>query len=793
MEGNQSNTKDLGNLTLKDMFFKYLRFLPVFLVSVAVCLLAAYLYLRYTTPIYRVGGTLTFKTEDNRRGDKFDDIFLAKTVNDIQTEIEIIKSRPLMERVVDSARLQLSYYAVGKIKNLNIYKSCPFQLDIFKINDSLTPFRLDISFEGNDEFKIGKEKTTFKTGQLFENIFGVFRITKKVAAGGLTGKKYYVEWNPTRNQAAAYAPLIRVSPKIAGSNIYKIEIDYPNAQLGADIINSVMKLYLQASIEDKNVTIKQRLDYITQQLSRFEQDLDSIENRLINFKKENNLTDASLQTANYFGVMKEAEAATGNQQLQLKILTILEDYLKEASNNFEKTPSFLTLSDATLSGMIEAYNQLQFERKSLLEKKIPEGNVQILSKNAEIETMRHNILEAISHIRKSYQLIIDDYYKRSGSAESQLRQLPEKAQRLLEIERERDSKLALFKFLQEQREETAMSQAATISNSKILDQAEPTNIPIKPNRRGIQLLAIILGIGLPAMFIFFTEIINDKVNTRFDIEKITLAPVLGEVGHSYSSSSMIVSKTNRSMVSEQFRIIRSNLQYVLTRVDKPVIMVTSSFSSEGKSFITTNLGGVMALAGRKTVIIEFDIRKPKLFTGMKLSPRPGVTNFLVGKAALEDLPVKIPGFESLYAISCGAVPPNPSELLLDSKVEELFAWLRNNFDVIILDTAPVGMVSDAMTLGKFADATLYIVRQGHTYKKQIALIDEFYTENRLPKISIILNDVKIKPGYGYYGYGRYGYGYGYGGGYYDTEDGTDLPKATILMNKFWKLFGRNKS
>ncbi len=791
MEGNQSNTKDLGNLTLKDMFFKYIRFLPVFLVSVAVCLLAAYLYLRYTTPIYRVGGTITFKTENNARGDKFDDIFLAKNVSDIQTEIEIIKSRPLMERVVDSARLQTSYYAVGKIKNLNIYKACPFRLDIFKINDSLTPFRLDLSFDSENEFRVGKEKNNFSIGQLFENAYGVFRISK--VAGGLAGKKYYVEWNPAPNQAAAYAPMIRVSPKIAGSNIYNIQIDYTNAQLGADIINNVMREYLLASIEDKNVTINQRLDYITQQLSKFEQDLDSIENRLINYKKENDLTDANLQTNSYFIAIKEAETAVSNQELQLKIIGLLEDYLEDATYNYEKVPASLTIDDATLSGMIQAYNTLQFERRNLLERKIPEGNVQVVSKNAEIEKTRKNILETINSIKKSYQIIIDDFYKRGSIAQNKIKLIPEKAQRLLEIERERDSKLALFKFLQEQREETAMSQAATISNSKILDLAQPTTIPIKPNRRNIQLLAIIIGIGLPAMFIFFTEIVNDKVNTRFDIERITTASVLGEVGHSYSSSSMIVSKTNRSMVSEQFRIIRSNLQYVLNKIEKPVIMVTSSFSSEGKSFITTNLGGVMALAGRKTVMLEFDIRKPKLISGLKLSTKTGITNFLVGKTALEDLPVKVPGFDNLFVIGCGPVPPNPSELLLDSRVAELFDWLKSNFDVVLMDTAPVGMVSDAMTLGKFADATLYIVRQGHTYKKQIALIDEFYTENRLPKITMILNDVKIKPGYGYYGYGRYGYGYGYGGGYYDTEDGTDAPKSVIMMNKIKRFFGGNKT
>src|SRR5678809_1243928 len=286
----------------------------------------------------------------------------------------------------------------------------------------------------------------------------------------------------------------------------------------------------------------------------------------------------------------------------------------------------------------------------------------------------------------------------------------------------------------------------------------PTNTPIKPNKRAIQLLAIILGLGLPAMYIFFQEIINDKINTRYDIEKLTDASILGEVGHSHSGSSMIVSKTNRSMVSEQFRIIRSNLQYVLNKVEKPVVMITSSFSAEGKSFITTNLGGVMALAGKKTVMLEFDIRKPKLFSGMKLSSKQGISNFLVGKAEMADLPIKIPGYENLYGISCGPVPPNPSELLLDSRVDEMFDWLKTNFDVILADTA------------------LYIVRQGHTYKKQISLIDEFYHENRLPKISIIINDVKLKPGYGYYGYGRYGYGYGYGGGYYEIEQGQDTPK-----------------
>lgn len=790
MEGNQSGNKDLGSLSIKDLFFKYIRFLPVFLVSVALCLLGAYLYLRYTTPIYRVSGTLTFKMEEsNRGGSKFEDIFLAKSVSDVQSEIEILKSQPLMERVVDSAKLQTSYYAVGKIKTLNIYTGCPFRLNILELTDSFIAFRMNFTFTSEDEFRVNKEATKYKINDIFKNAFGVFSISR--LRNGVSGKEFYVERKSTSEQASVFAPMIRVAPKIAGSNIYNIQIDYENSVLGADIVNNLMVQYKRASIEEKNVTIKQRLDYIVQQISRIGQDLDSIEMDRIKYVNENNLTDAEAQLANYFKIQTESDVRIKDQQLQLVIIGQLEQYLEDTINNFEKVPSSLSIEDATLSSTIANYNILQLDRKRMLEQKIPESNLQVIAKNEEIEILRKNILEALDNQKQFYNTSIDDFYKRASSALMQQKEMPTKLQRLLEMERERDSKLSLVKFLQEQREETAMQQAATVSNSRILELAQPTSVPIKPNRRAIQLLAIILGIGLPAMYIFFQEIVNDKVNTRYDIERLTDVSILGEVGHSYSSSSMIVSKTNRSMVSEQFRIIRSNLQYVLNKIDKPIIMITSSFSSEGKSFISTNLGGVMALAGKKTVMLEFDIRKPKLFSGMKLSSKQGITNFLVGKTELADLPVKVPGYENLYAISCGPVPPNPSELLLDSRVTELFQWLKENFDVVILDTAPVGMVSDAMTLGKFADATLYIVRQGYTYKKQVSLIDEFYEQNRLPKISIVINDIKLKPGYGYYGYGRYGYGYGYGGGYYESEKGTDTPKRIFSFHWLKKIFDRN--
>ena len=381
-----------------------------------------------------------------------------------------------------------------------------------------------------------------------------------------------------------------------------------------------------------------------------------------------------------------------------------------------------------------------------------------------------------------------------SESQGQLRAMPSKVKELAEKRAQVESNQSMYNLLKGKREETAIARASTISSSNIINMAYPTSTPIKPNRKAIQILAILLGISLPALFIFAAEVLNDKVTTRFDIEKITQVPILGEIGHSYSDTTLVVNKATRSMVAEQFRIIRSNLQYVVGKTEKPTILVTSSFSGEGKSYVSTNMGAVLALAGKKTIVLEFDIRKPKVLSGLGISKGPGITNFLVGKGNLQDYIKPVPEHDNLFVLGCGPVPPNPAELLLDPRLDELFAWLKQNFDVVIIDTAPVGMVSDAMTLGKYADCTLYLVRQGHTFKKQVVLIDEFYKEDKLPKVSIIINDVKLKPGYGYYGYGRYGYGYGYGyGSYYEEEVAPpSISERLFNMLDIRRLFRKKK-
>jgi len=768
-EQNIPDRSELGNLSIKDLFFKYVRFLPIFLLCLAFALFGAWIYLRYATPIYRASGTIEIKNDEQSgtMGDpRFNQLAFNPGTDNIQNEIEVLRSKPLMDRVVNALNLQLDYKAVGKIKSPDIYKQGPFLLQIFELYDSSKSFTLDIKFLNDTVFKIDEEKENFRIGELFKNTHGVFRLNKNLYSS--PGKEYTVSWRPTNRATSIFTGDIQVSPK-PGTDILSIGIETTNADKSADIVNRLMIEYGEMTKEDKSEEAALTLAFVDTSLKSVQHEIDSIQKEKTRFQEANNFIDLESQTQNYFSNFGDADKAAKDQEILLNVTGIIENYLRDKQNNYKTVPSSLGLTDPTLGGKIEEYNKAQLYRAGLLESHIPETNPLIKEQNEIIEKLRTDILEAMKSIKASTVLSITSYTQRKELAQGQLKSLPPQIRKLNEFDAELNSKMGIYSYLMEKKLATTISQASTLSNSKIVERSIPVWTPVKPNRRTVQLLAILAGIGLPALFIFLLEVANDKVTTRYDIEKITNAPVLGEIGHSYSNTTLVVNKTSRGMVAEQFRIIRSNLQYIINKIDKPIILVTSSFSGEGKSFVTTNMGAVLALAGKKTIVIEFDIRKPKIFSGLGLSKKQGVTNYILGKTDIEDLPIQVPGLDNFFVLSCGPVPPNPAELLLEQKVTDLFNYLKQNFDVILIDTAPVGMVSDALTLSKFADCSLYIVRQGHTYKKQIGLIDEFYREGKLPRVSIIINDVKVKPGYGYYGSGRYGYGYGYKSKYYEEE------------------------
>lgn len=777
------NKVESGGLSLKEMFYKYIRFLPYFILSVALALLAAFMYLRYADRVYSANGSMQIKSQQtNQRTDRVEDILSGTNRSqNIQSEIEVIRSRPLMTRVVNRLNLQFSITAIGRVRDQNVYGQAPFDVLVRELSDSSESFTFSIEFIEKTRYRLNKGQRVYTFGEEMNTPYGVFALKRNSTP--VPGQEYRVQWLPTSSVVRKFVSNVRVQPKGSGTGILTISMEANNPRLAADIINVLMVQYDSLTIEQKNYSIDQRITFIDGRLTQLKTELDSLQEINLAYRDRNNVIDAETQTGNSFSKISEADRNILQQEISVGLVDYISEYLRQKGNQFTQVvvPSSLGLQDEVLNELISGYNKSQLERKSLLESNIPPGNPAVKEIESLIEQQRQSLLENLKNMKLTYLENIGRIRQNTAEERSTLKSIPGKMKELLDMERQINTKLALYTLLEGKREEAAIERAATTSNSAIIDEANENRTPVKPERRMIQLIAVLVGLGIPAAILFITELLNDKIQSRNDIERVSSVPIIGEVGHSFSGNTLVVSRTSRSMVAEQFRTIRSNLDYVLPKENKFVILVTSTFSGEGKSFVSTNVGAVFALAGKKSIILEFDIRKPKVLQGLKMGKHKGISNYLAGNATLEELILPVPEYESLFVLPCGPIPPNPSELLLDPRVTQLFSQLQQDYDVVIIDTAPIGMVSDALTLGKFADCTLYLTRQGHTYKKQLNLIDEIYREKKLPKVSVIINDVKLKPGYGYYGYGRYGYGYGYGYGerssYYEEEK---IPKKSFM-------------
>ncbi len=786
--------KEASTLDVKELFYKYVRFLPLFIISLVLALVAGYLYLRYTTPIYRSDGALMIRKDNNQpggggaSGDQFQQMFVLDNSINIQSEIELIQSRPVMERVVEALNLNVAYYSKGKIGETNIYKNSPFTLEVVQLKDS-GAFSIDFEIANEFSFRLEEGGSPISFGQAFTTGNGTFRLLRHQTPFNVN--LYKATWQPTGAVARELVEELLVAPKGTTGTVL-ITLDATHPQLAADVVNRLMLEYQVVTREDKNETNQRMLAFIDGRLADVQLELDTVTRRLLAYQNANNIIDPQTQSSSYFSRLESTDLQLNEMRVQDDVAQMIDRYLRNRENNHNLVPSTLGLQDPTLGTLISAYNVAQLERKALIDGNVPPTNPVVAQKDDQIEKLRVNILESLRNLRRSIAASITNLEQTSSAARAQIRSLPAKEQNLAEIKMQQATKQAVFNLLMEKREQTAIALAGTISNMRVVEQASANNTPVEPNTRNVYLIAIVAGLAIPALSIFVLELLNDKVNSKQDVEKLTTTPVVGEVGHSYSKEPLVVKPNTRGIVAEQFRIIRSNLQYFLTGVEHPVILVTSSFSGEGKSFISTNLGAVMALANKKTIILEFDIRKPKVLSHLGMPKKPGLTNYLLGKVSAEELPVPVPGYENLFVLPCGPVPPNPSELLLDPRLDDLFLYLKSAFDVVVIDTAPVGMVSDANSLSRFTNSTLYIVRQGYTFKKQIRLIDEMHATGQLPKISIILNDVKIGSGYGYYGRGGYGYGYGYNSGYFEEEKAPSNGLTRWINLKNWKKKTKSK-
>jgi tyrosine-protein kinase Etk/Wzc len=788
----------------KDFVLKYLRYLPWVIICVAFALVIAFLKIRWATPIYHVESSMLIKDErDNTmsKDQQFNEMFLAQPNINLDNEILILRSSSVIERVVRDLDFQTQYYSKGSVRSSLLYPKSPFYLQVIHFGDSTSGFSFLMKILDENQFLIGTSKKPIAFGQVFERngnsciLFRNKEIDLHIYPPDLN---FRVTWQSATSVAGQIIGNLKVVQTNEQATALTLSFDGESSTLGKDILNTLMAVYDTLIIEDKSRVSSNTSAFIQQSLDTLQLKLGGSESEIKNFMLKNDIFDAEEQSKNYLGLMSDADKSITEQEVKVGTLNMLINYIEDSSKRYELVPVNLGIDEPVLTRLVEQYNTLQTLRESHL-KTAPEANPLIVSTNSTLEKTRRDIREALLKIKQAYVIGLTNLLKKNGEAEAQIKSLPGKTMGLSNIQTQKKILEDLYSFLLQKKYETNISSAATVANSKIIEPAVSSGNPVKPDKKSIYSLYVLLGMLIPIGIIVIIELLRDKVASRLDVEKRTNAPILGEIGHSGESQNLVVNKNSRRFIAEQFRIIRSNLQYVLAKKERPVIMVTSSFSGEGKSFISTNMGAVMALTGKKTVIMEFDIRKPKIISSLNLKRKMGITNYMIGKANFDELPLAVEGFDNLYIIPCGPVPPNPSELLLDGRLDDLMKEVKEKFEVVIMDTAPVGLVSDAVNLGRYADCTLFIIRQNHTYRKQLRFIDDLYIEKKLPSISLLLNDIKAGGGYyGYHGYyGGYGYGYGYGyghdygSGYFEDDVLRDKNRSIFKKTRRWirQLFG----
>ncbi|WP_316742778.1 polysaccharide biosynthesis tyrosine autokinase [Pedobacter antarcticus] len=762
------NGNDDQTVNLKEVVSNYLYHWPLFFIGVIFCLSIAFIYLRYSSPAYLVNSTLLIKDDKKGPGagaaDLLNELDMFGSSKLVDNEIEIIKSKTLMRKVVDRLNLSVTYKTEGRVVDSDIYTNKPVNIDVVEINSSIYGESLNLTFPSATTYQLEDTETGKKVkgaiGQLQRNMFGVYRVS---IIGDLS-KVDHLSITFNNPQLVTDNLLAKLSVTLASkqSTVFNLSLESNVPQKGRDILNTLIQVYNEAALADKNRTTQSTIQFIDERLKLISGELTEVEKDVEGFKSSRGLTDISNDANLFLDNVKANDAKLNEVELQISVIQDIQRYVNSNSIQ-EKLPSTLGINDPVLLNQINQLAELQLQRDRLLATTTMDNPlVQPIIK--QIETTRAGIKSNIHNISISLANTKNNLLGNNLQFQGSIKKIPGQERQLISIKRQQTIKETLYLYLLQKKEEAALSYASAIADSRTVDPAYSSPEPVKPRKLLIVAAALLMGLILPAGLIYGREILNNKIQSSLDISSATTTPILGEIFFSENSGAIVVNAKSRAAIAEQFRSIRTNMQFLYGKTEPgigKVTLLTSSMSGEGKSFVTSNLATTMAISGKKTVLLELDLRKPKVSQYLNLVNKKGLSNYLIGKAEIPDIIQPSNVHPNFFVIGSGPIPPNPSELLVNSEIDILVNYLKENFDEIFIDTPPIGLVTDAQILSRLADATLYLVREGVTFKGQIQNLDVLYKEKKFPKINVIYNGVKLD--------GKYGYGYGYGSGYYSDD------------------------
>lgn len=798
-------------VNLYALLFKYLIYWPWFVASVILFLALGYFYVRKSTPVYQISSSVLIK-EDNKRGfgaqtplSSLSGMGMISMTNNFDNEVEILNSRTLMKKVVVAKNLYITYAEPRTFSyTRELYKTAPLNVYMTPEEADKLPGGIFLKFEKQEkagQWKVAlkyyqegeeqkQEATITKLPQVINTPVGVLTVSenpnlKDAPKAFLEDipKNFVASVLPPTAVAISYRGSIAIEPTSTTTTIAQISMKATSKARAVDFINTLVDLYNKDANDEKNEIAEKTGEFIDKRIELIGQELGSTENELADFKQRSGLTNLSSDAEIALKDNSEYNKARVSNETQIRLVQFLQDYINNPKFGDDVIPSNVGLEDRTLTDVINAYNAQIVERKRLL-RTSSEENPAIANLDVSIEATRRNVRTTVSSVLEGLQITKRQLDEQARKFESRISSTPQQEKELISISRQREIKATLYTILLQKREENAITLASTASNSRIVEEALAGSYPVAPRKKVIMLIALILGLGVPFGIIYLRELLKYKIENVDDIRSITDVPVLAELPISdkpTTGGAIVVRENQNGIMEEVFRSLRTNLLFLL-QGDHKVVMFSSTQPGEGKSFVAGNTAVSLALMGKKVLIVGMDIRKPGLNKVFHLSRRAdGITSYLSNPEGVRllDMVQQSDISPNLDILPGGPIPPNPTELVSSQALPDAIEQLKARYDYIILDTAPIGMVTDSALISRVADVCVYVCRADVTPKAGFEFINTLRDEARFPKVATVLNGIDLSQrkhsyAYGYgkkfgYGYGKSGYGYGYGYGYEDAD------------------------
>ena len=794
---------DDKEIDIQELLFKYLIHWPWFVGAVIVCLISAYIYLYVATPVYNISATVLIK--DDKKGGSSNNVAgldelglsgLITSSQSIDNEIEVLRSKTLVKEVVNYLNLYVTYQDDDQIPSKELYKTSPVQVNMTpqEAEKLKTKVVIEMVLHPQGSLDVNVKMEDKEIQKHFEKLPAILPTNQGTLSffqttDSISSKKNEEVGSPVQdmrhitatisqpmNVARRYCENLSIEPTSKTTSVVTVSLKNSSLQRGQDFINQLLEMYNRNTNNDKNEIAQKTAEFIDERIGIISKELGSTEADLETFKRDAGITDLSSDAQIALTGNAEYEKKQVENRTQISLVEDLKKYL--GHNEYEILPSNVGLKDITLAAQIDRYNEMLIERKRLL-RTSTENNPAIINLDTSIRATKANVQATLEGTLQGLFITKADLDREAKRYMRRISDAPGQERQYVSIARQQEIKAGLYLMLLQKREENAIMLAATANNAKIIDDAIADVIPVSPKRSIIYLAALCLGIAIPVVVIYMIDLTKFKIEGRADVEKLTSVPIAGDIPltdeKNTKEGSIAVFENQNNLMSETFRNIRTNIQFMLQN-NKKVILVTSTVSGEGKSFTSANLAISLSLLGKKVVIVGLDIRKPGLNKVFNLSSKEkGITQYLANpEMDLMSLVQLSDVNRNLYILPGGTVPPNPTELLARDGLDKAIEILKKNFDYVILDIAPIGMVTDTLLIGRVADLSAYVCRADYTHKAEYTLINELFHEQKLPNLCTIINGVDLKKrkygyyyGYGkygkHYGYGkRYGYGYGYG-------------------------------